>query len=203
MGFPDPQPQTGSIYVPGAPQQQFGHPSTWPTFEPPAPPTPAPPKRRSRWPLVAIIGLIVLALAAGGVLTVMLTGGKGSATTGASPTPSWSSVFGSNPTQTAAAPAYTPKPEDFTLTIKVLEKQCFGSAGCNVTFRIELAYSGPTLSPSRTYEITYRVDGTDESEYVNTLTVTGDQYRTQDREMVSTKSSKSVLTVVVTSVAER
>lgn len=197
MSFPDQQPPTGSVYVPGPEQQHFGHPSTWP---PQVPPTTPPPRRPKRWILAAVAGLAV-AIAAGGVaLGVTRFHGGQPAATQASPTPTWSSVFGPTTNAAAQPPAYTPTADDFKLTIKVLEKQCFGSAGCNITFRIELAYSGRPLSPSRTYEITYRVDGTDEAEYVNTLTVTGEQYRTQDRETVSTKSSKSVLTVVVTAV---
>ena len=99
-------------------------------------------------------------------------------------------------------PAYKPTPTDFTLTVKILEKKCYGSAGCNVTFRIELAYSGPPLDAGRTYELTYEVAGVEDS-YVNTLLVTGTQYRTDDRELVSTKSSKAELKATVTAVAER
>src|SRR6266568_1923647 len=43
------------------------------------------------------------------------------------------------------APAYvTPKKGDFQVTLKVLSKECFGSAGCNVTYRAKLSQSLPT-----------------------------------------------------------
>lgn len=116
------------------------------------------------------------------------------------PSPTWSSVFGNNPQVVAD---YTPKPADFTLTVKILEKKCYGSAGCNVTFRIELAYSGQTLNPTKTYEVTYEVSGTDEQTYVNTLTVNGEKYLTDSREVVGTRTAKDELKAVVTGVAER
>lgn len=108
-----------------------------------------------------------------------------------------------NGTCVSAVPVYKPKPEDFTLTVKILEKKCFGSAGCSVVFRIELGYTGPPLDSARTYELTYEVAGTDEASYVNTLLVTGTTYRTDDREHVSTKSSKAELKATVTGVSER
>lgn len=187
--------QSGSIYVPGPEQpftlQQMAHPSP-----------PAPPQKRARWPLAVIAGLAALVVA-GGVAFVALAGsGAPPATAQASPSPSWSSVFGSNPTRAAAAPVYTPTPKDFELAIKVIEKKCFGSAGCNVTFRIELTYTGLTLDPSSTYEVVYRVDGAEDT-YINSLRVTGASYSHDDEERVSVKSSKSVLTAVVTDVNER
>jgi len=54
--------------------------------------------------------------------------------------------------------SYTPKPSDFKLTPKILKKTCFGSAGCNITYRILVDYVGTgTLDSSKTYEVTYEV----------------------------------------------
>jgi len=35
------------------------------------------------------------------------------------------------------APTFEPKKKDFKVTIKIREKKCFRSAGCNVTYRID------------------------------------------------------------------
>jgi len=113
-------------------------------------------------------------------------------------------------TSTSAAPAaaapkasfYQPQPADFVLTAKVLEKSCFGSAGCNVQYRIEVTYNGAPLDPSKTYEVTYEVNGGEDPE-INTLEVTGTKYSADDRESIGTKSSKTELTVTVTSVSMR
>lgn len=97
---------------------------------------------------------------------------------------------------------YTPKPEDFELTARILSKDCFESAGCLIEFRIELGYSGGDLDPSTTYEITYEVHG-GEDPYINTLEVTGTRYSTDESEDISTASSDDDLVVEILSISER
>jgi hypothetical protein len=104
-------------------------------------------------------------------------------------------------TSEPAAPTYgVPKKTDFKLTVKQLTKKCFGSAGCNVTYRILVSYGGATLDPDATYEVLYRVKGGEDGPVDNKLTVTGDQSSVDEEEMVSTKSTKTKLSVVVTDV---
>ncbi len=98
-------------------------------------------------------------------------------------------------------PTYTaPAKADFKLTAKVLGKQCFGSAGCNLTYRIMVAYSGPTLDPAVTYEVVYVVQGGDDGPVTNTLKVTGDQSSVDEEESIGTKNKGSKLTVLVSDV---
>jgi len=98
----------------------------------------------------------------------------------------------------SAQAAVPPKAEDFTLTIKVLEKQCFGSAGCNVTFRIDPKYNG-TADSSNT-EVTYEVLGA-EDEIINTFTIDSAGTASFDsNEFASTSSSSKTLTAKVTDV---
>ena len=41
-----------------------------------------------------------------------------------------------------------------------VEQECFGSAGCNVRFRVELAYlHHEPLDPTGTCEVTYETEG--------------------------------------------
>jgi len=96
---------------------------------------------------------------------------------------------------------HEPKAADFTLTVKILEKQCFGSAGCSITFRVDLS-GGGTLDPDKTYELTYEVKG-GEDPLINTLTVTGTKYERTDREHIDTSSSSKKLTVVIVSITEQ
>lgn len=100
-------------------------------------------------------------------------------------------------------PAYIPKAADFKLTTKTLEKKCFGSAGCNVTYRINVAYTGSPLDPDQEYELTYEVRGGEDGPQVNTLTLQGTSVSVDDRETISTSSSKAKLTVVVLEVAPK
>jgi hypothetical protein len=48
------------------------------------------------------------------------------------------------------------------LTPKTRDRQCFGSAGCNVRVKVETAYKGAPLSEDEMWEITYQLPG-DES----------------------------------------
>lgn len=65
-----------------------------------------------------------------------------------------------------------PKASEFSLTVKVLEKDCFGEAGCVVRYRIDkIKYTGDGLDPDATYELTYEIKGLEDSK-IGTLTVT-------------------------------
>jgi hypothetical protein len=101
-----------------------------------------------------------------------------------------------------AAKGYsTPHKADFKLTVKETERQCFGSAGCNVTFRVRVAMTRVmVLDPDKTYELTYRIRGAEDS-YTNTLELTGEDYSTDQEENVSTASDVK-LTAVVTDIEE-
>lgn len=94
---------------------------------------------------------------------------------------------------------YTPVAKDFKLTVKVLSKKCFGSAGCNITFRVVVAYSGEPIDPSESYEVIYDVKGGEEP-YTNTLTVTGDESSVDSEESISTEDKTDTISAVVTEV---
>jgi hypothetical protein len=102
-----------------------------------------------------------------------------------------------------AGPSYdNPSKSDFGLSVKTLTKECFGSAGCNVTFRIKVAMNNAVnLDPDKTYEVTYKVRGGDEP-LINTLEITGSDYSTDSEELISTSSSSAKLTAVVTDIEE-
>ncbi|MET7709888.1 hypothetical protein [Micromonospora sp. NPDC005413] len=188
--------------------------------EPPAQPqilgiTSPQPVTRTRFPLRWIVAgtvLVVLLCFGGcGVLLATTNGGQQPEQGKAAPTTSGPSA--STPTSAAApptaaattapaAPAYdTPAKGDFKLKVKTLRKQCFGSAGCNITYRIDVTYTGDGLDPSRTYEVTYEVKGA-EDPVINTFEVTGDSASVQQEETASTKRSGDKLTAVVTDVSE-
>lgn len=98
---------------------------------------------------------------------------------------------------------YTPTVRDFKVAVKVTEKDCFGSAGCLVTYTINLAYTGAeTLDPSTSYDVTYEVRGPEDGPSIDTLTVTGGEYDVPSDNTVTTPSSATKLTAVVTDVSE-
>lgn len=105
---------------------------------------------------------------------------------------------------TAAGKAYTtPQATDFTIKLNELSRQCFGSAGCNVEFSVELTRvnQAAELDPTKTWVIVYRVDGS-EDEYTNKIRVTGGTYDRDESEMVQVKSQKQKLTPVIVSIVE-
>ena len=111
--------------------------------------------------------------------------------------------------QTRTEPAKvwpSPKPEDFILHVKILEKDCFGSAGCNLTYKIEPAYTGPALEPGARWDVTYEITGGDDDE-ISTFefggTDTGYVSYVPREERISTPRSSSALKATVTIVSDR
>jgi len=101
------------------------------------------------------------------------------------------------------APAYvTPKKGDFTVILKILSKECFGSAGCNITYRTKLSQDLPTgaLDPDVTYDLTYVVHGDESGPQTETMYITGDQYEQPSEGFASTATSGTKLTVTVTKI---
>ncbi len=94
---------------------------------------------------------------------------------------------------------FKPKRSDFNVGIKLLRKQCFGSAGCNITYRIAPKYVGHRPLPDNgTIEVTYKVSGA-EDEIVGTFTVEAGQ-ADYSKELASTSSSSKKLRAKVTDV---
>jgi hypothetical protein len=90
-------------------------------------------------------------------------------------------------------------PKDFKIRVKVLTKKCFGSAGCNVTYRIDPEYVGSAPLPDGTVEVTYTVKGA-EDPIINTFTIEDGEASFESEERASTSSSKKTLTAAATDV---
>ena len=114
----------------------------------------------------------------------------------------------SNPTAEAATTTTadtglrytTPTKRDFRITLKILTKDCFGDAGCNLTYRPQLTnLSWVDFDPSITYDVTYEVRGGQDGAQLDTLQVTGSQYQSSEG-AASTATSAAKLTAVIISV---
>jgi hypothetical protein len=103
------------------------------------------------------------------------------------------------PDPTTPAPSYTPTPSDIKLKPKVIDKECFGSAGCNVVFKVDLTYGGSALDEATTWLVTYEVTGVQDGPMIGSLELTGETF-TASEEITQTKSSKSKITIKVTDV---
>jgi hypothetical protein len=190
------------------PQQPYQPPVVpGPAYQPPPQNDWTPPKSK-RGPLPWLIGgLVVLVLVVGGLIAALANGGdKPTAGASSAPLPQDPCGGGICNTEPAAATAttpaatHTPDESDFKLTAKVTSKDCFGSAGCNVTFRPNVSYIGALpLDSDTTWMVVYEISGVEDAPLVANLTIEGDT-ATFDEQVVSTKSSKSKITLKVTSV---
>jgi hypothetical protein len=172
---------------------------------PPQPPLPSAPRNTARGLLVAlfVVGAFVVGVAVG----IAVDGADPDSAT-AAPSEAADETTPPAPMSTPKPepepePAYyEPTPEDYLLTIKVLEQSCFGSAGCNVRFRIEVtSLYIDEVDPTATYELTYEIQGGEDTR-INTLEITGDRYSVDEQEMVSTPSEDTELVAVVTEVSK-
>jgi len=167
----------------------------------------APKKTRhtARWVLIGAGLLLVGGIAAGAA------GSDGTKDT-ATPTHSTSSA----PSTTAAAiqpplieepsdtaPAYiTPTRGDFAVKLKILSKECFGSAGCVISYRPQLVenFVDGSTDPSITYDVSFTVRGGQDGPISDTIYATGDQYEQPMDGTAQTVSSGVKLTAKVTAV---
>lgn len=103
-------------------------------------------------------------------------------------------------TDDATTTSSSPTKDDFVIKLKVTSKQCFGSAGCNVTTKASVSYvgSGSTDDLPSYIDITYKIKGA-EDPYTATIQMEDGQY-TPDTAILSTRRSSAKLTAVVTAV---
>ncbi|NUK48834.1 hypothetical protein HRW14_00620 [Streptomyces lunaelactis] len=108
------------------------------------------------------------------------------------------------PTEEPMEEIYNKAPvrEEFSLDLKTKSKQCFGSAGCNVTVEPNLSYLGPLpLDPDKTYSITYEVRGGEDGAIIQTMELTNQTSLSYHPVVMSTATSGAKLTAEVTDIA--
>lgn len=149
---------------------------------------------------------IVAALFAAAVIggSIALSAGKGGEPDASASTPTAvevEEVEVEPPSPTPSPTPVVPLPTDFTLTVTVLEKQCFGSAGCNLTVRLGTpTYIGPVLSEDQEFTVVYNLLGGEQGPQTNSFTLRGSTMNYDAEEFIQTTSSRSVVTAKVTQV---
>lgn len=172
-----------------------------PTFNTPAPPQ-RPARAARRWPWIAgIVAALLVGIAIGAGSAEPRKDGQaasdqavpsaaaGQAAPAASPAP----------TTTVAPEPVKPTPEQFTIAVKVIEKKCFGSAGCLITYTIDPQYIGTSPLPEETITVVYEVLGGDDPQ-TNRFKVADSKATMDGEETIQTPKSSSVLTAKVTAV---
>jgi hypothetical protein len=143
----------------------------------------------------ATLGLALIALTACGSLDTATETRSTSVSTAADSTPTETPT----PTPTPVKNS-TPKPKDFRIGIKITKKQCFGSAGCNVTFHVKPVYVGTGELGNGPYEVTYKVIGDESGPLINTFTIDSGTASYQQEEFASTRAAGVKLRAVATDV---
>jgi hypothetical protein len=92
-----------------------------------------------------------------------------------------------SPTET---PGAHPNKQTLKLTLRITSKQCFGSAGCNVEYRVAPVWTAtPGVDLDGDYDITYKVTGDDSGPILDTLTIySNGKYEVPFEGLMSTSS---------------
>jgi hypothetical protein len=166
----------------------------------PAREEPRPPQRPLWLWIIALVAALVVGFALGAAVGVESRGAPDPANASTdSGEPAASAIDTRPPTTTTTTRPPMPTPQDFTITIKVIRKQCFGSAGCNLTYQIEPKYIGTTPLPDEKITVVYEITGGDEPQ-INRFTVEGDTASFDEEEHIQTPKSSSELTATVTEI---
>jgi hypothetical protein len=103
---------------------------------------------------------------------------------------------------TAEPAGFNPKKSEFQIGIKILEKTCFGSTGCSISYRIKPKYVGTQELPDEgMIEVSYRVTGDESGPRQNTFQIVAGQTKFDQEEFAGTRSSGTVLKAKVIEVS--
>ena len=182
---------------PAVPPDAF--PPPWPTE------TPVPPKkRRTNAVIIGSAAAVIAAIITTGVVVAGAT--KGSTNDDDKPTSdatTASSVPDVDLVNPATEPTYSQVDADsFSIDLRTTQRQCFGTAGCNVTVEPELSYLGSStdLDPDAVYEITYEIHGDESGPVIQTAELTDQTSLSYRPSLISTDSASTELSVDITDV---
>lgn len=155
-----------------------------------------PPKRRIALVLTSAFVVISAAIVGSGVIGWSI--GKSETKTTSEHSRVDSQGTAETTTTAPPRPKKTMTPRDFDLEVTILEKKCFGSAGCNVQYDIQPVYTGNSVSDltGQSLKVIFEVSGGD-SDQVGNFTVDGMDIRMRESYSISTPSEGSEITAEV------
>ncbi|MFJ8538154.1 hypothetical protein [Streptomyces sp. NPDC093591] len=177
-----------------------GTPPPMPDFPPPPPA----PKQPRNWVVIGSAAAVIAAVIGTGVFVVNSRDGGSGSSPAAATTPA------AEDTVAAAAeesePSYTYiDANSFTIELRTTRRQCFGSAGCNVTVEpdLTLLVDSEAIDPDAVYEITYEIRGDEDGPVIETAELSDQTSLNFSPSLVTVPSSSTKVSVKITDVAER
>jgi hypothetical protein len=163
------------------------------------PPPPAPKKSRTNLVIIGAAAAVIATVVATGIVVVQ--SGHDDNKPAAAKT--------SAPAKAATTATADPEPTydevdaySFTIKLRTTNRQCFGSAGCNVTVEPDLTYLGDSaaIDPAAVYEITYEIHGDESGPVIETAKLTDQTSLNFTPSVISTASSGTKVSVEITDV---
>lgn len=107
---------------------------------------------------------------------------------------------GESPNEPALSDGIAIAPRNLVINLRTRSKECFGSAGCNVTVQADPNYVGNQDVSAGSWEITYEIRGGEDGAIVETMTLVDGTFTFPEEQFVSTPSTSTTLVAVVTDV---
>jgi hypothetical protein len=172
---------------------------------PPQAPTPTSKKNRTNAIIIGAAVAIIATIITTGIIVAQATNddSKPAATSTASRAPDEDVAEPATEESERTYPELTPA--DFTMELRTTERQCFGSAGCNVTVEPILSYVGEWngVDPDAVYSITYEIRGDESGPVIETAELSDETSLSYTPTSISTVSSSKKVSVEITDVVKQ
>lgn len=175
-----------------------------PDFPPPLPPVaPAPKKNHTNAIIIGAATAIIATIITTGIVVVQATNDDSKPATTTSTASSVPDEDDAAPATEESEPTYAAlTPADFKMGLRTTERQCFGSAGCNVTVEPTLSYVGAWngVDPDAVYSITYEIRGDKSGPVIETAELSDETSLSYTATSISTASASKKVSVEITDV---
>lgn len=168
---------------------------------------PSPPQRKPRTNLIIIgsAAAVIAAIVGTGVFVVNSRDGNADTAATASGTPTGDALAVTADEESEPERTYAELNADsFEIKLRTTDRQCFGSAGCNVTVEPGLTYVGlDDIDPDAVYEITYEIRGDKSGPVIATAELSDETSLNYTPTLIQTVSSGTKVSVEITDVVSR
>ncbi|MFE4716843.1 hypothetical protein ACFRLW_10380 [Streptomyces sp. NPDC056728] len=178
------------------------------TPPPPAFPPQSPPAKKNRTNAIIIgsAAAVIAAVVATGIVVVQSRDDDSKPATTAKSSAPQKDTATDAAEEADTEPTYTDLDADsFSIDLKTKSRQCFGSAGCNLTVEpdLTLAVESDSVDPDAVYEITYEIHGGESGPIIETAELSDGTSLNFTPSVISTTSSSTKVSVEITDVSKQ